>query len=247
MASKREVDSKTFKEKLEFFWKYNKIHVFIWAIGLIVLGIFLYQKITMPVLIFHGVFLNANDQSSEVVEELADDLLTTYNVDPTSGQVTLKNTFNYYPGNEEKAEENFDSSEYILVEKEKQSLDFIAGPLSSVQDIAYNGLFQDLRSFLTDEELDLCEPYFLYVDQAVITALSEAYEEDKDVSSIEIPVATDPDAMEDPIPIMIDISKSEKLSKLYAADKQDEPLVLAIMTDAPDTDLTLNFIQYLMK
>ena len=61
MASKGN-DSTTFKEKLEFFWKYNKIHVFIWAIGLIILGVFLYQKITTPVLIFHGMFLNASDQ-----------------------------------------------------------------------------------------------------------------------------------------------------------------------------------------
>ena len=246
MASKGN-DSTTFKEKLEFFWKYNKIHVFIWAIGLIILGVFLYQKITTPVLIFHGMFLNASDQSTAVVDELADDLLTTYNVDPTSGQVILKNTFNYYPGDEKKAEENFDSSEYILVEKDKQSLDFIVGPLSSVQDIANNGLFQDLHNFLTDEELDLCESYFLYVDQAVITEMSEAFEEDEDVSSIKIPDCKNPDEMENPVPIMIDISKSEKLSKIYDTEKLDEPLVLAIVTDAPDTKLTLNFIQYLMK
>jgi hypothetical protein len=247
MTSKNEWKHASLKEKWDFFWKYNKIHVVIWAIGLIVLGIFLYQKITTPVLIFHGMAINTSTKEESATKELTDELLQINNVDPESGQVIFPNSYSYYPDDSEKAEENFDCSEYILIEKEKKSLDFIIGPLSVVQDIAYNGLFQDLENFLTDEEIALCEDHFLYVDTAVITKIANAYEEDKDISSIKIPDASNPEEMKTPVATMIDVSKSEKLSKLYVPEEQDEPIVIAIMTDAPDKILTLKFIQYLMK
>ena len=240
-------ENKTFKEKLSFFWKYNKVHVFIWAIGLIFLGIFLFQQISSPVLLFHSMFLNTDNKEENITEDLSADFLKTYNVDPTSGIVIMEDSFSYYPGNDEKSKENFDSSEYILVEKDKASLDIIVGPLSAVKDIAYNNMFQDLESILTDEELSLCREHYLYVDQEVINELSAAYEADKDVSSIEIPDCKNPDEMNNAIPVMIDVSHCTKLASLYNLDEQSEPIVLAIMTDAPDKDLTLKFIQYLMK
>ena len=81
----------------------------------------------------------------------------------------------------------------------------------------------------------------------VSTEMAAAFESDKDTSSVTIPDCANPDEMEKPVPVMIDISNCEALAGLYDLDKLEEPLVIAIMTDAPDKKLTLQFIQYLTK
>lgn len=247
MINKQDWKEKPFKEKFEIFWKYNKVHVFIWAIGLIVLGFFLFQQFSTPVIIFHGMTLNADNQKTDAADEFINNFYKSYEIDPTSGQTIFKTEYSYYPKNEKKSEENFNSSEYILVQKEKTSLDFIIGPLSAVQDIAYNNMFHDLERYLTDKELDLCRNNFLYIDTDVVNEMAAAFESDKDTSSVTIPDCANPDEMEKPVPVMIDISNCEALAGLYDLDKLEEPLVIAIMTDAPDKKLTLQFIQYLTK
>ena len=78
----------------------------------------------------------------------------------------------------------------------------------------------------------------------MITKLSEAYENDEDVSKIEIPDPKNPEAMKEPVPVMIDLSHCEKLFPVYGEGKT---IVFGMITNAPHQTKTLNFLKFIME
>jgi hypothetical protein len=237
---------KSGKERLEFFWKYYKWHILIWTLGIICLFFFVYKKVTAPVYSMQGFFLNVNEESAKgKAEQLAKDFEKANNIDTSYGGVMLNDTYAYWPNNTGDNQETYQASEAILAQKEHDSLDFIAAPMTSIQDLAYNNLFTDLRAFLNQQQLLEYKDYLLYIDKAVITELEAAYENKEDVSKIELPDCTNPDAMKDPVPVMISISHCKKLAGMY--DSADGVAALGIMEDPPHKTKILAFIDFIMK
>ena len=132
-----------------------------------------------------------------------------------------------------------------MAQSDEDNLDFVTGPMTSMQDLAYNGIFMDLREFFNPEQIKQYQDYFLYVDSAVITELADAYENDEDASSIKIADCTNPDAMKEPVPVMINITQCEKLAKIYNAE--DGLLAFGVITNAPHQTRTLNFLKFIME
>ena len=125
------------------------------------------------------------------------------------------------------------------------SVDFITGDLDAMTEIAYKSYFLDLSEVLTKEQYAQYEPYFLYIDQAVIEQRQAAFDNDEDASEITIPNCAEPETMEKPIPVMIDMSHSQKLLDIYG--ESTDTVVLSITENAPHKDLTLEFIGYLTE
>ena len=67
----------------------------------------------------------------------------------------------------------------------------------------------------------------------------------EDTESIPVPDATKPETMEKPIPVMIDMSQSGKLTEVYG--DSGNALTFGIVANAPNTDMVLNFIDFLME
>ncbi len=237
---------KSGKERLAFFWKYYKWHILIWSLGIICLFFFVYKKVTAPVYVMQGFFLNASEESANSkAEKLAQDFEKENNIDTSYGGVMLNSNYAYWPNGEGDAEKAYQASEAILAQKEHDALDFIAAPITSIQDLAYNNLFTDLRAFLNQQQLLEYKDHLLYIDKAVITELETAYENDKDVSDIKLPDCTNPDAMKDPVPVLIDITHCEKLAGIY--NSAEGSFALGIMEDLPHKTKTLDFIDFIMK
>ena len=83
------------------------------------------------------------------------------------------------------------------------------------------------------------------MDEAVIEKRSEAFDKGEDPDSILTPDATEPETMEKPIPVMIDMSQSKKLTQVYG--DSGNALTFGIVANAPNTDMVLNFIDFLME
>ena len=226
------------------FIKIYKWHVVIWIIGLIVLGNFVYKKVTAPTTLLNGIFLGA-EGGEEAATTLATEFAESAGYGDTVYAVNFDTEYSYIPGSEENAENNYKATERIVSQVEEELLDFVAGPIDSMSDIAHNSMFMELTTYLNAEQLKLVEPYLLYVDNAVIEELDEAFENEEDTSKIKLPDPKKPEEMEEPIAVMIDMSSCEELTAIYGGS--DETLAFGLITSAPNEDILLKFIDYLMK
>jgi len=234
------------KEKWQFFWKYYKWNALICLIGLIIFGKVVIDFFTSPVLQMQGFMLNTyNEETDTSAEELSSDFVKAYNIDTSDGMVLLCDDWTYEPDNKDLAEESADGGREILIQKQKGNLDFITGYKEIMLDLAYNSLFVDLSTILSKEEMELYKPYILYMDQTVNDKLAEAYEDDKDLSSIAIPDATKPEEMDKPIPVLIDISHCNKLANIY--DNPGDSLAFGFVADAPNYEMPMDFLTFIMK
>lgn len=226
------------------FLKAYKWHVIIWIIGLIVLGNYVYKKVTSPPYLLNGILLGAEDGEDTAIE-LGTEFAESVGYKDTVYAVNLDTKYSYIPGDQSNAENNYKATHAIIGQVEDKRLDFVAGPTESMLDIAYNSLFAELTTTLTREERTLLEPYFLYIDGEVLEELETAFEDKKDTSNIILPDPTKPDDMREPLAVMIDISSCEKLTKIYGGS--EKPLALGMISSAPNDDILRKFINYLMK
>lgn len=226
------------------FIKIYKWHVVIWIIGLIVLGNFVYKKVTAPTYLLNGMLLGAEggeDASTALATEFAESI----GYGDTVYAVNLDTEYSYISGSEEHAESNYKATEKIVSQVEAKTLDFVAGPMNSLSDIAHNSMFMELTTYLSPEQLTLVEPYLLYVDNAVIEELDEAYENKEDTSKIKLPDPRKPEEMKEPVAVMIDMSSCVEIAEIYG--NSDEAIAFGLITSAPNEDILVKFIDYLMK
>lgn len=226
------------------FIKIYKWHVVIWIIGLIVLGNFVYKKVTAPTYMLNGILLGA-ESGEDAATALATNFAESIGYGDTVYAVNLDTEYSYLPGDEENAENNYKATEKIISQVEEELLDFVAGPIESMSDIAHNSMFMELTTYLNPEQLKLVEPYLLYVDNAVIEELDAAYENKEDTSKIKLPDPRKPEEMEEPVAVMIDMTSCEELAAIYG--NSDEALAFGLITSAPNEDILIKFIDYLMK
>lgn len=226
------------------FMKVYKWHVVIWIIGLIVLGNFVYKKVTAPTYLLNGILLGA-ESGEEAATTLATDFAELVGYGDTVYAVNLDTEYAYIPGNEENAKNNYKATEKIVSQVEAKTLDFVAGPIDSMSDIAHNSMFTELTTYLSPDLLELVKPYLLYVDNAVIEELDEAYENKEDTSKIELPDPRKPEEMKEPVAVMIDMSSCEEIAAIYG--NSGEAIAFGLITSAPNEDMLLKFIDYLMK
>lgn len=234
------------KEKWNFFWKYYKWNALICLIGLFVFGSIIYKSVTVPIFQMQGFLLNTeNDQEDTSANELARDFIEANNIDTSLGRIVLNDDWTYEPGNEERAKESTAGGREMLIQKQNQTLDFITGYKETMLDLAYNTFFTDISTLLSTKQLEEYKPYLLYIDQSVSEELAQAYEDKKDLSTIEIPDPTKPEEMKEPVPVLIDISHCEKLSHIY--DSPKDTLAFGFIDSAPDYKLPIDFLLYIME
>ncbi len=226
------------------FIKAYKWHVVIWIIGLIVLGNFVYKKVTAPTYLLNGILLGA-EGGEDAATTLATDFAELVGYGDTVYAVNFDTEYSYIPGSEENAENNYKATEKIISQVEEELLDFVAGPIDSMSDIAHNAMFAELTTYLSQEQFMLIEPYLLYVDNAVMEELEEAFENKEDTSKIKLPDPKKPEEMQEPIAVMIDMSSCEKFAAIYG--NSDETIAIGLITSAPNKDMLIKFIDYLMK
>lgn len=241
---REKIKNGTWQQKLAYFWEYYKWYVIVPLIIVVFLGTTIYQKVTAPEIILNGVLLNTyNTESDAASAEVIADFSKLQKIDTKEYEVTL-NTSMSFVANDTSGTANYESVQALMAWMAAGTVDFINGDHSSMTNLAYNGYFVDLRDFLSDDEIKKYEPYFLYIDTTVSKTLDDAFENNDDVASISTPDCREPETMENPIPVMIDLSKNAKLSEIYA---NSDSLAMGIAVNAPNTDMLLEFLDYLVE
>lgn len=241
---REQIKNGTWKQKVAYFWEYYKWYVIVPVIVIGFIGTTIYQKVTAPETILNGVLLNAySSEADSACQDMIGDFSEELKIDTEEYAVTLNTTMSYV-ANDTSGTANYESVQALMAWIAAGSVDFICSDHESMTDLAYNGYFVDLRDFLSEEQIEKYEPYFLYIDSTVSKELDAAFDNDVDSASISIPDCTKPETMEDPIPVMIDFSNNAKLAEIYTAS---DTLALGIAANAPNEDMILNFLNYIME
>ena len=234
----------TFKQKMAYFWDYYKWYVIVPALVLVFLGYTIIQMVTSPDIVVNGILLNnSNMETQASITEVVDGFAKEQEIDLNKYSIQLSTTLSYVPG-DANAIGNMDCLQAIMTWVAAGTVDFINGDITAMTDLAYKGHLEDLREVLTKEQIAKYEPYFLYIDQAVITRQQEAFENKEQNVVITIPDCTKPELMEEPVPVLIDVSSSSKLAKIYGTTTTQS--VLGIAVNVPHIETTLEFIEYLL-
>lgn len=232
------------KQKAAYFWEYYKWYVIIPVIILIVVISYIHHMVTKTDDVLNGLLINThNVEAQTLADQLGADFCKEMKIDTKEYGVTLNPSLNYITNNTSGAS-NYETLQALMAWVGAGSIDFINSDVDTMTELAYREYFSDLRDILSEDDLTQYEPYFLYIDQAVIDARNKAFEDDQDASDIVLPDCRKPETMEKPVPVLIDMSECEALSDIYP---NVDALAFGITSNAPNLDMTLNFLKYLMK
>lgn len=227
------------KKRLSYFWDYYKWHTLFTITVIAIICGYIYHVATAKESILNGVMLNSFAEGDTTVS-VAEDFAEKKGIDISEYDIVLNTTFSYG--------DSFtyvESRQAITAQSSAGLIDFFAGDTESMQDIAYSFMLMDLRDILTEEQVALYEPYFIYIDQVVLEAIDAASDNIDEPINITYPDWHDPDSMEQPIPVLIDVSECEHLRTLY--DESISELAFGISTSISNTEQTLAFLDYLME
>lgn len=232
-------------QRISYFWDYHKWHVFLALIILIFIANLIYNSVTRPDTILNGILLNSSPEgSADPSADLVSGFFAAQNIDTKEYDAYLDTSLYYVAAKpSEIISSNYRTMQAILTRSSIGDLDFITADQTPLIDLAYKDLFWNLTEILDEEQQALYEPYFCYVDMAVVRELDEANARNEDVSYIEYPDYTKPEAMAEPVPVLIDLSRSEMLNAAY--NNAYDTLAIGIVNDT-NLETTLFFIDYLM-
>lgn len=158
---KREsIKDKPFKEKLDYFWYYYKLHT---CIGLFVLivGIFLIVDVAKAKdYVYTCTFVNANPVNEET--GFMDAFAATTDVDLSKHNVYLDDSVHF-------STESYDQTSMAMMQKFASmiyvgEIDNLIMEKNLFATYAENQAFLDLRTVLTEEEINKYKDHFFYVD-----------------------------------------------------------------------------------
>ena len=250
------VKNGTFKVKLAYFWDYYKVHTIVTVVVIIFLSSWIYELITATDPVLSVNFLNLSSIREEnMTNRLLDEFIEEQKIDTKEYGIDRRTNLRYITEAEmaeseatatgNKASSNYNTLQILLAQTGANTLDAIIGPHAALNELAYQDYFVDLSTALTVEEYALYKPYFLYIDRAVIEARQEAYNSNEPVTSIPISLSNSAENFEDPIPTFIDLSQCEKVKEIYGEDTEN--LAIAIVTNAKNKEMTMKFVDFLIK
>ena len=246
---REELRNGTFKDKLNYFWYYYKWYVIGILCALIVIVTLVYQIATEKEDAFKAVMLNANllTEDGSYAEDFAE-----------YADIDLNENIVFFDASLYITDDIMDADAYASIQKltaytMSEDVDIMVTDAHSFRKYAHNELFYDLRTILSEEQLEKYEPYFYYVDQKTIEELNAYYENSDgsdETTEITYPDPTKPEEMETPIPVGIYLHNSEKLQENFyftQVEENGEHVVVGIyiFTEHPET--ALQFLDFVFE
>lgn len=229
------------KKKLQYFWDYYRWYAF--GVLFIIAAIFIFvrtaQKSTETIL--YSMFFNTNSEES-FHDEMSQEFHDYANIEDEK-QIALidigylLSTDSSMPGVQA-------AHQKISIFTQTNQLDILGGPVDSMNACIYNTYLCDLRTVLTKEQLTKYEPYFLYADEAILTAKQEAAKRSEEYT-FTYPDLAKPEAMEQPVPIALNVSACEKIRMIYP-DSEDT-IAVGVSVGTIHLEQALDFIDYLFE
>jgi len=237
------IKNEPLKKKLSYYWMYYKWFVIIPLIIVIFVGVIIYQKVTTKDALLHGILLNGNALGNDS-SELINGFCKQQNIDQKQYGIDINPTLAYNPESKN-AISTGSVLQTLMAWNAAGNIDFIGGDLEALKDLAYKEYFIDLSDILTEEQFVKYESHILYIDQAIVNQRNEAVNDPAEYSSIPLPDCGKPEEMKEPIPVLLSLTPVDALTQAYGTDA--DSIIFGISSSAKNTDMALDFIQYVTK
>ncbi len=233
---------KTPKEKLSYFWDYYKWHVIVSILVLIVGISLIYETVTRKDVAFYALLLNGATYSfMQDNAENTSDFAAYAGIDENDYEILYDTTVQLGQG----SANEYEAAQKLMVYIAAGDLDVMVSDYSSLEKYAYKENFHDMRTFLTQEQIEKYGASFYYIDNAVVREIDAA----NDAMNLDyVPNygnPTQPEKMKEPIPVGIYLPKESPLLKDYYFHGEDVVVSVLINTSRPE--ITSQYIDFLMQ
>ncbi len=236
----------TRKGKLEYFWYYYKVHTIAGIFILIMAITLIHDMVTAKDFIFNCEMINSFQLDADALEnsfaEYAGLDLEEYDcyID-TSTSLSLT-TYDQY---------NMATVQKIMAQMQSGDLDALVFDSEIFNNYSLNGMFMDLRTVMSDEELEKYKDQLYYVDYAEVLRESEKeLNADELMEPVEVDVEADtlmhrhPEDMEDPMPIGVFITDSPFVAGSGSYHSSLQP-VYGIVATCQRTEVAKQYLDFL--
>ena len=202
---------KPLKQRLAYFWDYYKWYAIAAAVLLAVVAVYVGGLLSEAEDSVYGLMLNTcNMLNQQRNEQLAQDMASEFRQELGRSEKELELTLDvsrsYDPDSGYYG--NYDTLQLILNYSMGGMLDFVVADEASMLDLAYAGYFRNLKDLFSEQELEQYSGQLLYVDMAVIENGSVK------AGGSDYPDPRKPEDMEEPVPVFVDVSASDKIGQL---------------------------------
>lgn len=209
---------KPLKQRLAYFWDYYKWYAIVAAVLLAAVAVYVGGLLSEAEDSVYGLMLNnCNILNQQRNEQLAQDMASEFRQELGRSEKELELTLDvsrsYDPDSGYYG--NYDTLQLILNYSMGGMLDFVVADEASMLDLAYAGYFRNLKDLFSEQELEQYSGQLLYVDMAVILKENESME----AGGPDYPDPRKPEDMEEPVPVFVDVSASDKIGQLYSEGK----------------------------
>ena len=255
---KKALSTMNTREKLAYFWEYYKIHTIAAIIIIAVVISLIRQYVTSKDIRFYAVLMDAvtTDSNSGLSEVWSEEFLEYAQIDAkeydvyidTSISIATNTDVQYLYANQQKLFALFASN----------SISAFVADTQTFEEYAQLEYFYDLKSLLSEEELNKYGPYLYYTDASTFGSVSDISFDDE--SSWEDPGNLiinhrDPSTMKQPVAVGVILSEDNKLADAgyyaylrdagyeYQGYPSDAVLGVPLMCEEPE--LVIRFLEYL--
>lgn len=231
----------TLKEKIAYFWYYYKWHTIAIIAAVVFIVAFARELLNQKEDAFYGAFVNAweLETAADYIQGFAD----TVGIDTNEYDVMIDSSL--FISNTSMDETTMAAAQKLMVYTAAQEIDVMVSDSTSIEQYANNETFSDLRTILSEEQLEKYEPYFYYIDQSVVDEKNEALDNGADNYVPDYPDPRKPEEMVNPIPVGIYVDSCQGLMDSYVFKEESVVLGVVVNTTRPETALA--FLDYLFE
>ncbi len=229
------------KVKAAYVWDYYKWYIIVGILVIVGLVSYIHSLVTRKDVLLNGILLNVYQTEADS-NGLAEGFYELQNIDTKEEEINLNSSLFY----SKDSTQSYQTLQVLMTWVSAEQIDFIScSDVETMTDLAYRGYFADLSETLNPVDYEKYKDLFYYMDEDVYNKRREAADTGNDIEAIQIPDPTKPEEMKTPIPVSIRVTDSALMRKAYGA--HDEELVFGISSNAPNMDMTLKFLDYIME
>ena len=231
----------TKEQKIQYFKDYYRTPLIIALVAIFFIGSLIYTIATNKDSAFFAVYLNGTSNANN--QWFLEDYCEFAGISTSEYEVTadtsapFNGTYTDY--------DTMHTVQKISTYVGAGQVDTILGTGESIAYYANSVLFWDLREFLTEEQITKYEPYFYYIDQAVIDDVQWVTDGGESLHPT-FADPQDPSAMEQPVPVGLYVQDSSKLTEAYTFKDAEDGIVLGVLLNTSHPENVQAFIDYLM-
>jgi len=189
-----------FKEKLDYFWEYYKVHVIVAVIAIIVIVSVIRSFVTSRDYALFIAVVDSGDQMGEQTSVWSEELADVLGIDKDRYEVFIDTSIEF-GGDRTSSQSDFVAAQKLTALLTSRSMDIMLADMTVFEQYAQNECFVDLRTIYSEEQLSEMEGLIYYTDAATYEDYKSTESDIYEKQAAYVIDHRDPSTMKDPVPV----------------------------------------------